>query len=120
MVISLVSSQLMAQGLKDSSNEPSSDDLPAQSSEQNSPAKPSEDKIPPEKLPEGSSPEKPSEEDPHAKISEENTPAKPSADNAPEETWQGIIDLLNRLLGTLQKNYVRTLLHSRVILTVST
>ncbi|KAH0889424.1 hypothetical protein HID58_051853 [Brassica napus] len=107
-------SQLMAQGLKDSSNEPSSDDLPAQSSEQNSPAKPSEDKIPPEKLPEGSSPEKPSEEDPHAKISEENTPAKPSADNAPEETWQGIIDLLNRLLGTLQKNYVPLFLAQKI------
>ncbi|RID69612.1 hypothetical protein BRARA_C01698 [Brassica rapa] len=112
------------QGLKDSSNEPSSDDLPAQSSEQNSPAKsseqnspakPSEDKIPPEKLPEGSSPEKPSEEeDPHAKISEENTPAKPSADNAPEETWQGIIDLLNRLLGTLQKNYVPLFLAQKI------
>ncbi|CAN7115428.1 unnamed protein product, partial [Brassica rapa subsp. narinosa] len=121
------------QGLKDSSNEPSSDDLPAQSSEQNSPAKsseqnspaksseqnspakPSEDKIPPEKLPEGSSPEKPSEEeDPHAKISEENTPAKPSAENAPEETWQGIIDLLNRLLGTLQKNYVPLFLAQKI------
>ncbi|KAL0785575.1 hypothetical protein Bca101_001821 [Brassica carinata] len=101
-------------GLKDSSNEPSSNDLPAQSSEQNSPAKPSEDKIPPEKLPEGSSPEKPSEEDPHAKISEENTPAKPSADNAPEETWQGIIDLLNRLLGTLQKNYVPLFLAQKI------
>ncbi|KAH0932602.1 hypothetical protein HID58_009719 [Brassica napus] len=114
----------MTQGLKDSSNEPSSDDLPAQSSEQNSPAKsseqnspakPSEDKIPPEKLPEGSSPEKPSEEeDPHAKISEENTPAKPSAENAPEETWQGIIDLLNRLLGTLQKNYVPLFLAQKI------
>ncbi|KAG5404191.1 hypothetical protein IGI04_010310 [Brassica rapa subsp. trilocularis] len=95
---------------------------PAKSSEQNSPAKPSEDKIPPEKpseedphaKPEGSSPEKPSEEDPHAKISEENTPAKPSADNAPEETWQGIIDLLNRLLGTLQKNYVPLFLAQKI------
>ncbi|KAF8105261.1 hypothetical protein N665_0161s0057 [Sinapis alba] len=114
---------------------------PAKSSEQNSPAKPSEQNSP-SKPSEGSSPEKPSgqnspakpsgqnspaktsevipsekpfEEDPHAKISEETPPATPSsAENSPAKTWQGIIDLLNRLLRTLQKNYVPLFLTQKI------
>ncbi|XP_013748461.2 myosin-10 isoform X1 [Brassica napus] len=128
------------QGLKDSSHEPSAENLPAESSEQNSPAKPSEE-IPPEKLSEGDSPAKPSKESPQAKTpeenpqaktseespqtkpSEENTEAKtseenpsatPSAENTPAESWQGITDLLNRLLGTLKKNYVPMFLAQKI------
>ncbi|KAL0710643.1 hypothetical protein Bca4012_017621 [Brassica carinata] len=88
---------------------PSEQNSPSKPSEQNTPEKPSEE-IPPEKMSEGSSPEKPSEEDPHAKISEET----PSAENSPAKTWQGIIDLLNRLLGTLQKNYVPLFLAQKI------
>ncbi|KAJ4907183.1 Myosin-10 [Raphanus sativus] len=126
------------QGLKDSSREQPEENISAESSEQNSPAKPSEQNSPaklseqnsPEKPSEQnspakpseqnsqeklSSPEKPSEEDPHAKISEETPPAKPSsAENSQTETWQGIIDLLNRLLGTLQKNYVPLFLAQKI------
>ncbi|XP_013636824.1 PREDICTED: myosin-10 isoform X2 [Brassica oleracea var. oleracea] len=128
------------QGLKDSSHEPSAENLPAETSEQNSPAKPSEE-IPPEKLSEGDSPAKPSKESPQAKTpeenpqaktseespqtkpSEENTEAKtseenpsatPSAENTPAESWQGITDLLNRLLGTLKKNYVPMFLAQKI------
>lgn len=122
----------MAQGLKDSSHELYAENLSAETSEQNSPAKPSEE-IPPDKLSEGNSPAKPSEEKPQEKTSEENTeaktseespqaktseenpPATASAENSPAKPWQGIIDLLNRLLGTLKKNYVRTFLYSRVM-----
>lgn len=122
----------MAQGLKDSSHELYAENLSAETSEQNSPAKPSEE-IPPDKLSESNSPAKPSEEKPQEKTSEENTeaktseespqaktseenpPATASAENSPAKPWQGIIDLLNRLLGTLKKNYVRTFLYSRVM-----
>lgn len=131
----------MAQGLKDSSHELYAENLSAETSEQNSPAKPSEE-IPPDKLSEENSPAKPSEEKPQEKTSEENTeaktseespqektskespqaktseenpPATASAENSPAKPWQGIIDLLNRLLGTLKKNYVRTFLYSRVM-----
>ncbi|KAJ0262025.1 Myosin-10 [Hirschfeldia incana] len=96
-----------------SPEKPSEQYSPAKPSEQNSPSKPSGD-IPPENLSEGSSPEKPSEEDPNAKISEENQQAKPSAENSQAKTWQGIIDLLNRLLGTLQKNYVPLFLAQKI------
>ena len=117
----------VAQGLKDSSYELYAENLSAETSEQNSPAKPSEE-IPPDKLSEGNSPAKPSEENtqaktseesPQAKTSEENPPATPSAENSPAKPWQGIIDLLNRLLGTLKKNYVRTFLYFEGNLTVS-
>ncbi|CAF2095924.1 BnaA05g10340D [Brassica napus] len=128
------------QGLKDSSHELYAENLSAETSEQNSPAKPSEE-IPPDKLSEGNSPAKPSEEKPQEKTSEENTeaktseespqektskespqaktseenpPATASAENSPEKPWQGIIDLLNRLLGTLKKNYVPMFLTQKI------
>ncbi|CAN6825831.1 unnamed protein product [Brassica oleracea] len=110
------------QGLKDSSYELYAENLSAETSEQNSPAKPSEE-IPPDKLSEGNSPAKPSEENtqaktseesPQAKTSEENPPATPSAENSPAKPWQGIIDLLNRLLGTLKKNYVPLFLAQKI------
>ncbi|KAF8092561.1 hypothetical protein N665_0411s0021 [Sinapis alba] len=155
------------QGLKDSSHEPSAENLPAESSGQNSPAKSSEE-VPPDKLSEGNSPAKPSEDSPQAKpseeipqakpleespkaktpeenpqaktseespqaktseenpqaktpeentqakTSEENPPATPSAENSPAKTWQGITDLLNRLLGTLKKNYVPLFLAQKI------
>ncbi|XP_056844387.1 myosin-10-like [Raphanus sativus] len=119
------------QGLKDSSNEPSAENLPAESSEQNSPAKPSEESQqakPSEDNPQAKSSEditeaKPSEESPQAKrsedspqakTSEENPPTTPSTENSPAKTWQGIIDLLNRLLGTLKKNYVPLFLAQKI------
>ncbi|WZY92541.1 hypothetical protein YC2023_064870 [Brassica napus] len=119
------------QGLKDSSHELYAENLSAETSEQNSPAKPSEE-IPPDKLSEGNSPAKPSEEKPQEKTSEENTeaktseespqaktseenpPATASAENSPAKPWQGIIDLLNRLLGTLKKNYVPMFLTQKI------
>ncbi|KAG2327810.1 hypothetical protein Bca52824_010538 [Brassica carinata] len=146
------------QGLKDSSHEPSAENLPAESSGKNSPAKSSEE-VPPDKLSEGSAPAKPSEESPQAKPSEENPQAKPleespqaktpeenpqaktseessqakaseenpqaktsaenpqatpSAKNSPAKPWQGIINLLNRLLGTLKKNYVPLFLAQKI------
>ncbi|KAJ0240162.1 Myosin-10 [Hirschfeldia incana] len=128
------------QGLKDSSHEPSSEDLTGESSEQNSQAKPTEE-VPLEKLSEGNSPSKPSEESPQTKPSEEslqqktseenpqtktseenpeantteeNPPETPSAENSPAKTWQGITDLLNRLLGTLKKNYVPMFLAQKI------
>ncbi|CAG7874734.1 unnamed protein product [Brassica rapa] len=128
------------QGLKDSSHELYAENLSAETSEQNSPAKPSEE-IPPDKLSEENSPAKPSEEKPQEKTSEENTeaktseespqektskespqaktseenpPATASAENSPAKPWQGIIDLLNRLLGTLKKNYVPMFLTQKI------
>ncbi|CAH8389372.1 unnamed protein product [Eruca vesicaria subsp. sativa] len=118
------------QALKDSTHEPSAD-LPADSSKQNSPATPSKE-IPTENLSEGNSPAKPSDENLQVKTSEVNTEAKPSedstqaetseenpqatpsAENSPAKPWQGIIDLLNRLLGTLKKNYVPLFLTQKI------
>ncbi|XP_010413898.2 PREDICTED: myosin-10-like [Camelina sativa] len=128
------------QGLKDLSHESSAETLSAESSEQNSPEKPSEDN-PLAKLSEDNSPakpsedksqEKPSEENSQAKLSEENSQvklseeipqaspsaenstAKPSEENSPTETWQDVINLLNRLLGTLKKNYVPLFLAQKI------
>ncbi|CAH2059643.1 unnamed protein product [Thlaspi arvense] len=115
------------QGLKDSSHESSAENLPAESSEQNSPAKPTAEN-PPEKLSEDHSPAKPSEEIPPEKLSENNSPEKPSEENpqakpsaekpseekSPAKARQGTVDLLNRLLGTLKKNYVPVFLAQKI------
>ncbi|XP_024016781.1 myosin-10 [Eutrema salsugineum] len=112
-------------GLKDDSShessaeslpaESSAESLPAESSEPNSPEKPSEE-IPPEKMSEDNSPAKPAEDIPQLNLSEENPQGTPSAVNSPAKTWQDIIDLLNRLLGTLKKNYVPVFLAQKIFI----
>ncbi|XP_023640678.1 myosin-10 isoform X4 [Capsella rubella] len=130
------------QGLKDLSHESSAETLSAESSEQNSPEKPSEGN-PPGNLSEDNSPAKPAEEDmspekpyeedkspakpseensqenlskenPQAKLSTENSSAKPSEENTPTKSWQDVIDLLDRLLRTLKKNYVPLFLAQKI------
>ncbi|CAA7049436.1 unnamed protein product [Microthlaspi erraticum] len=122
------------QGLKDSSLESSAENLSAESSEQNSPAKLSEES-PQEKLSEGISPAKPSEENSQAKPSkeensqaktyeeensqaklseEENSQSKASEENSPANTWQDIVDLLDRFLGRVKKNYVPPFLAQKI------
>ncbi|VVB07275.1 unnamed protein product [Arabis nemorensis] len=110
------------QGLRDSPHESSAENLLAESSEENSLAKPSEESLP-AKLSEDNSPAKPSEENPQAKPSaenpqsnpsEENSPTKPSEEKSPEKTCEASVDLLNRLLGTLKKNYVPPFLAQKI------
>ncbi|CAH8358652.1 unnamed protein product [Eruca vesicaria subsp. sativa] len=128
------------QGLKDSLHEPSGQSSPTKSSEQNSPTKSSAQSSPakssaqnspakssnqnsPKKSSDQNSPAKSSEQNSPAKSSEQNSPAKPSeeippeepsAENSPAKTWQGIIDLLNRLLSMLKKNYVPLFLTQKI------
>ncbi|EFH57530.1 hypothetical protein ARALYDRAFT_321053 [Arabidopsis lyrata subsp. lyrata] len=115
---------------QNSPENPSEENPPAKLSEQNSSAKPSEDNSPaklsedksPAKPSEDNSPAKPSEENSRAKLSEENPQeklsenslAKPSEENSPTKTWQDVIDLLNRLLSTLKKNYVPLFLAQKI------
>ncbi|KFK31068.1 hypothetical protein AALP_AA6G064300 [Arabis alpina] len=113
------------QGLKDSSHESSAENLLAESAEENPPAKPSEDNSLANPSEENSK-AKPSEDNLQAKISEENPQEKPSAENSPanpseeksptKTCKEGTIDLLNRLLGTLKKNYVPPFLAQKIFI----